>query len=94
MVVAAAACVFAGVLKQRARLGVMPALVAPVLIAAAFIPTMIPYAFCRYDHICRPPGGLERSMSTATIIGVPIAVTILALMVLTLLARKRQEASA
>ena len=94
LAVALAACVFSGVVKRRARLGIIPALVAPVLIAAAFIPSMIPYAICRYDHICRGPGDLERAMSLATIIGVPVAVVILSLIVLSLLSRKTQQASA
>jgi len=94
LVVAVAACVFAGMLKQRARVGITSFMVALVLIAAAFIPSMIPYAVCRYDHICRAPGDLERSMSLATIIGVPVALAILALMVLSLSARETQQASA
>ena len=94
LVLALAACVHAGLLKQRARIGISSALVALGLIAAAFIPSMMPYAVCRYDHICRAPGDLERAMSLTAIIGVPVALVILTLMVLSLLAREKQQASA
>ena len=94
LILAVAACVHASLLKQRARIGITSALVALVLIAAAFIPSMLPYAVCQYDHICRAPGDLERAMSLATIIGVPVALVVLILMVLSVLAREMQQASA